>query len=245
MSGQWRAGDLLRRQLGDRRFLLLLPRAVGLQILHPAIATALAEHATNRLWAHKKRAVTQMIYMACADRDMSSVIRNAHEHVTGYDEHGDRYHALRPEVFLFQHATYVDALMTASATFGPRITEDARVQLYSECCDWYRSHGVSDRLLPGTWAEFTEYFDTACATHLHLGTAGTALAEQVLHPDTWIVRSLPRASIRAMQHNRAKELLGIDPTPADQLALRALAAATRAGFALSPRRIRMVQQARP
>ncbi|MFB7718670.1 hypothetical protein [Nocardia sp. NPDC056100] len=72
MSGQWRAGDLLRRQLGDRRFLLLLPRAVGLQILHPAIAAALLEHAPNRLWAHKKRAITQMIYMACEDRDMRS-----------------------------------------------------------------------------------------------------------------------------------------------------------------------------
>ncbi|MFB8005829.1 oxygenase MpaB family protein [Nocardia sp. NPDC056000] len=245
MSGQWRAGDLLRRPLGDRCFLLLLPRAVGLQILHPAIAAALQEHAPNRLWSHKKRAITQMIYMACEDRDMRSVIRNAHEHVTGYDEYGDRYHALRPEIFLFQYATYVDALMTASATFGPRLSEDARAQLYSECCDWYRSHGISDRRLPATWGEFTDYFDTACASELHLGTAGAALAEQALHPDTWIVRSLPRAAVRAMQHDRAKELLGIEPASADRLALRTLAGVTRVGFAVSPPWIRRVPQARP
>ncbi|MFE7743052.1 hypothetical protein [Nocardia sp. NPDC057455] len=50
-------GPLLRGYLGDRRFELALRRAVALQILHPAIAAALTEHVTYRLWLHKRRTV--------------------------------------------------------------------------------------------------------------------------------------------------------------------------------------------
>ncbi len=36
--------SLLRRYLGDRRFLIVLPRAVTLQTLHPMIAASFTEH---------------------------------------------------------------------------------------------------------------------------------------------------------------------------------------------------------
>ncbi|MGV9408993.1 oxygenase MpaB family protein [Nocardia sp. NPDC003693] len=239
-----RAGALLRRHLGDRRFLLMLPRAVGLQVLEPAIAAALTEHAPNRLWEHKKRTINQMIYMAHAERDMRPVIQHAHEHVKGLDAGGRRYHALNPEVFLFQHATYVDALMKASEIFGPAIPAGERARFYDECCAWYRGHGVSDRSLPATWEEFTEYFDAACRDRLRLDPAGAALAEQVLRPDAWIVRRVPRAAVLAMQHDRVAELLGVRVREADRLALRGFAAGVRSSFAVSPRRVRTIPQAR-
>lgn len=239
-----RVGALLRRRLGDRRFLLMLPRAVGLQVLHPAIASGLAEHATNRLWEHKKRTLNQMIYMANSGRDMRSVIRNAHEHIKGFDDAGQRYHALHPELFLFQHATYVETLMAAADTFGPPIPESQRAQFYRECCRWYRGHGVSDRGLPETWPEFTDYFDTACREQLRLGPAGEALLGEVLRPDAWIVRRLPRAAVRAMQHERVVELLGLDTGGGDRLALAGVAAGARVVYGLGPRRIRYVPQAR-
>lgn len=239
-----RAGPLLRRHLGDRRFLLTLPRAVGLQVLHPVIAAALLEHAPNRLWLHKKRSVSQMIYLAYTGRPADSVIRFAHEHVKGVDDRGQRYHALHPEVFLFQHATYVETLMTAADVFGPPLTPDGREQLYQQCCVWYRTYGVSDRLLPPTWPAFTEYFADACATQLRHGPAATELRHQVLRPDEWIVRRLPAGAARAMQHPRAVELFGIRPRPTDAAALRAVAVTARAGYSLAPRRIRYVSQAR-
>lgn len=71
----------------------MLPRAVGLQVLHPVIAPALLEHAPNRLWLHKKRSVSQMIYLAYTGRPADSVIRFAHEHVKGVEDRGQRYHA--------------------------------------------------------------------------------------------------------------------------------------------------------
>ncbi|UGT55415.1 oxygenase MpaB family protein [Nocardia asteroides] len=237
------AGALLRRHLGDRRFLLTLPRAVGLQVLHPAIAPALAEHTTTRLWEHKKRAVLQMIHLACAAHDTAAAIRFAHEHVKGTDDRGGRYHALYPDTFLFQHATYVDALMTAADVFGPALTAETRAELYAQCCRWYRSYGISDRGLPATWPEFTEYFTDACAATLRTTPAATALGPQVLRPDAWIVRHLPSAAVRAMQHPRAVALYGLTPRPADAAALRTVAALTRLGVATVPR-LRSVPQAR-
>ncbi|MEV0335092.1 oxygenase MpaB family protein [Nocardia sp. NPDC050717] len=237
------AGALLRRHLGDRRFLLTLPRAVGLQVLHPAIAPALAEHTTTRLWEHKKRAVLQMIHLACAAHDTAAAIRFAHEHVKGTDDRGSRYHALRPDTFLFQHATYVDALMTAADMFGPALTAETRAELYTQCCRWYRSYGISDRDLPAGWPEFTEYFAGTCAATLRMTPAAATLRPQVLRPDAWIVRQLPSAAVRAMQHPRAVELYGLTPRPADAAALRTVAAITRLGVTTVPR-LRSVPQAR-
>lgn len=238
------AGELLRRHLGDRRFLLMLPRAVGLQVLHPAIAPALVEHSPTRLWEHKKRAVLQMIYLACASHDTAAAIRFAHEHIKGHDDRGHRYHALHPGTFLFQHATYVDTLMTAAEVFGPPLTSETRAQLYDQCCRWYRSYGISDRGLPETWPEFVAYFADACATNLRMTPAATELATQVLRPDAWIVRRLPAGAVRAMQHERAAELYDLTPRSGDAAALRVVALATRAGFTAAPRRLRVVAQAR-
>ncbi|MEU0539091.1 oxygenase MpaB family protein [Nocardia sp. NPDC005978] len=239
-----RVGPLLSRHLGDRRFLLMLPRALGLQVLDPAIAAALTEHAPSRLWEHKKRTVNQMIYMAHMDRDMAAVIRNGHEHVKGVGDDGARYHALNPEVFLFQHATYVESLLTAAAVFGPPIPESQRVQFYRECCDWYRGYGISDRALPGSLPDFAEYFESACTERLRLTPAGEVLAAQVLRPDAWLARNLPAAAVRAMQHERVAELLGVRVGRADRVALRTVAAGVRLGFAGAPGRICRVPQAR-
>lgn len=68
---------MLRRYVGDRRFLFMLPRAVCLQLLHPAIATGIRDHALlrERIWQHKKRTVTAAVDIAFTEMDMRSFIR--------------------------------------------------------------------------------------------------------------------------------------------------------------------------
>ncbi|RDI41760.1 oxygenase MpaB family protein [Nocardia mexicana] len=238
-----RDDSLLRRYLGDRRFLLALPRAVGLQILHPVIAAALAEHLHTRLWPHKRRAVHQIIRIAYDDRDLSRIIRYGHEHVKGRDNRGARYHALHPEVFHFQHATYVDALFTSIAAFAGPLSDGDRERLYDECCGWYRRYGVSARHMPDTWDEFTDYFADACA-RLKLTEAGKTLAPQVIRPDYWVPRLLPSSSVRVLMHERARELLDVRVSTRDRIAFAAYAATVRAGAGLSSNRVRYVPAAR-
>ncbi|MEU8899885.1 oxygenase MpaB family protein [Nocardia sp. NPDC048505] len=236
--------SLLRQHLGDRRFVLTLPRAIALQALHPAIGAALAEHASSRLWHHKKRTVSQMIYLVYSGRDAAPVIRNGHEHLRGVDGFGRRYHALHPEIFLFQHATYVDALVHSVEVFGGGLSAPRRERLYAECCAWFRGHGISDRHLPVTWPEFIEYFEQACATTLTRGPHADALASQVLRPDAWLPRRVPSFAVRALLHPRAAELFDSRPDATDRHAFTAYAAAVRTTAALSSRRRRYLLQTR-
>ncbi|MFD4402913.1 oxygenase MpaB family protein [Nocardia sp. NPDC058499] len=223
-------GSLLRSYLPDRRFLLTLPRAVTLQILHPAITASYGEHVHTGVWAHKQRTVDRMIGLACKGHpDPARVIRYAHEHVKGRDHTGNRYHALTPELFHFQHATYVETLVTAIDTYVRPVDSDSREQLYQECCDWYRIYGISTRAVPGSWPEFSEYFAEALATELRYTEAAARLAEQSLNPPWWAFGFIPGFAARAVQHERAVELLGLTEQPGDRLKFAAFSASLRAG----------------
>lgn len=235
---------LLRKYLGDRRFALALPRAVALQILHPAIAAALSEHVTYRLWLHKRRTVNAMVQIAYSDRDLRSLIHAGHAHVHGVDDFGDRYHALRPEVFAFQHATYVDTLFYSINTFIRPLTPAESLRLYDECVGWYGRYGISTRYLPRTLPDFRDYFDETCATALRVSPAALRLAPQVLRPDAWIPRALPEPLVRAIQHPRARDLLEVPQRPADRHALRLYAFALRGMTVAAPGRVKYLHPAR-
>lgn len=215
--------SLLWRYLGDRRFVLALPRAVALQTLHPAIAAATFafSRTPRRIWLHKKHTVPILVGIAYSDRDMTAFIRNGHEHMKGLDALGNRYHALSPEIFFFQHATYVDTLVTMITTFIRPLTPDELEQLYQETCIWYRRYGISDRMMPPTWSAFEDYFDAACRSELRVTPDFERYRAQILDPNDWWVRSVPRPVVRALQHEHARELIGIDVSPSDRAALTA------------------------
>lgn len=220
---------LLRRYLGDRRFLFTLPRAVCLQMLHPAIATATIDHALHKemIWAHKQRTVSQAIYIAFAERDMTPVIRFAHADVKGQLPAGGKYHALEPDLFHFQHATYVESLMTMVDTFLDPLDPDRRERLYLECCDWYRRYGVSARPMPDTWSDFGRYFDDYCRRELQSGGHFEAFRAEIFDPSYWWPRAVPRRAIRALQHPIAQKLADVRVTGADRLSLRVFTSTSR------------------
>lgn len=139
--------SLVWRFLGDRRYELVLPRAVSLQMLHPAVGAATVEHSQTprRLWLHKSTTVPQLVNMAYSPRDLSTVIRAGHRHVKGVDDAGERYHALNPELFFFVHATYVDSLATMVNRLIRPLSADEHEQLYQECRVWYSRYGISPR----------------------------------------------------------------------------------------------------
>ncbi|MEV6658292.1 oxygenase MpaB family protein [Nocardia fluminea] len=239
-----RGSSLLRRYVGDRRFLLALPRAVGLQILHPAIATALDEHVAMRLWYHKARTVSQTIDMAYDDRDHRHRMINIHGHVGGIDDRGARFHALNPDVFHFQHATYVETLILAVNTFISPMSDRDHERLYAECCEWYLRFGVSARPMPPDWASFGDYFERVCARQLRLTPAGRTLAPEVLRPTSWVPRLLPAVAVRELLHPRTRELLDVRRRPGDSAAFHSYATGVRMAATIAPPRLRYVPSAR-
>ncbi len=222
---------LLHRYVGDRRFLFMLPRAVCLQLLHPAIATGIWEHALlrERIWQHKKRTVTMAVDIAYTDSDLRSVIRFGHEHVKGHTPDGGKYHALDPELFHFQHATYVESLVTMVNTFVRPLDKDEHERLYQQCCDWYRKYGISARAMPPDWPSFRKYFESYCRTELSAGEHFERFRDEIFAPSDWWPARVPRGAIRAMQHETAMELTGVQPSARDRRALRTFAGLCRAG----------------
>lgn len=153
-------------------------------------------------------------------------------------------HALQPELFHFQHATYVDSLVLAINTFIRPMSDRDHERLYEDCCVWYLRYGISARHMPETWAEFVDYFADACATRLRVSKAGTELMPEVLRPDAWTPRMLPNFAVRELLHERTRELFDIKPHAVDRVAFHAYAATVRAGTAISPRWIRYLPQVR-
>lgn len=214
--------SMLWRLLADRRYLFVLPRAVCLLMLHPGIAAGITEHALmrDRIWLHKKRTVTQAVNYAYTDADMRPQMRFSHEHVKGVDDFGEKYHALNPDIFHFQHAAYVESLFVMANTFIRPLGADEHAQLYRECCAWYGRYGISSRSMPPTWPEFVDYFDNYCRTNLFAGPHFEPFREQIFAPSDWWMRAVPHRAIRALQHRHARELTGITVTAADRRALR-------------------------
>ncbi|MBU9766667.1 DUF2236 domain-containing protein [Mycobacterium sp. TNTM28] len=229
MAAELGPDTLLWRYLRDRRYLFVLPRAVCLQLLHPTIAAGITEHALlrERIWLHKKRTVTQAVNIAYTDTDMRPHIRFAHEHVKGRDRAGNNYHALNPDVFHFQHATYVESLVMMVNTFIRKLSDDEHEQLYQECCAWYRRYGISTRPMPSSWAEFGTYFEDQCRTQLSAGPHFEPFREQMFAPTDWWPRVVPHRAIRAMQHERAAELTGVTASARDRRSLRYFTLAAR------------------
>ncbi|MCV7383812.1 oxygenase MpaB family protein [Mycolicibacter longobardus] len=214
--------SLLWPFLADRRFLFVLPRAVCLLLLHPGIAAGITEHALmrNRIWLHKKRTVTQAVNYAYTDLDMRPQMRFAHEHVKGIDSLGNKYHALTPDTFHFQHSAYVESLFFMVNTFIRPLDAEEHEQLYRECCAWYRRYGVSTRPMPPNWPEFVEYFEDHCRSQLVAGPHFEPFREQIFAPTDWWMRAVPPPAVRAMQHPRARELTGFHVSTADRWSLR-------------------------
>lgn len=245
-TGDWTPEPMpmVHRYLGDKRFCYTLPRALSLQILHPGNAASLVQHVHGGLWAHKNRAISEMIYIVYSNRDLRSVMRTAHTHVKGTDSNGKRYHSLNPELFFFQHATYVDTLYTSIETFRRPLDRAEKDELYLECRKWYAKYDISDRAQPATYGEFTEYFEDFCRRELSASADVAALRGETLHPKTWYPRKVPPAAIRALLHPRAAELLEIEVRAGDRAALKAFVAKANLWAGLSSRDHRKIPAAR-
>lgn len=221
--------SMLWHVLADRRYLFVLPRAVCLLMLHPGIAAGITEHALmrDRIWLHKRRTVTQAVNYVYTDADMRPQMRFSHEHVKGLNIFGEKYHALNPDIFHFQHAAYVESLIVMVNTFIGPLDADEHEQLYQECCAWYRRYGVSVRPMPPSWPAFVDYFEDYCRSQLVAGPHFEPFREQIFAPTDWWMRAVPHGAIRALQHPQARELTGITVTAADRRSLRRFVWAAR------------------
>lgn len=199
------------RYLATKPFLYMLPRAVALQLMDPAISAGIIEHSSvpRWIWQHKARTIPPTVAIALERRNSEwsrAKIRFAHDSVHGQTAGGSRYHALRPETFFFQHATYVDALLETMDRYSGPLDHRLREKTYQATCAWYERYGISTRIVPPTLKEFDEYMVERVSS-LSVTPALTLYRSQLLRPRYWYPAVVPTPVIRSFLHSKSREIL--------------------------------------
>lgn len=223
-------------------------RALLMQVAHPSVAAAIAEHSEFPAGAWRRLARTLESALAIAFGTTVEAeaaiarVNEVHARVVG-----PGYRATDPTLLLWVHATLIDsAVETYRAFVGP---------LSSEECDRYheetkrvaRMLGATE--LPAGWTEFRSYLDEVLTgPDLAASNQGRALARSILRPPPRAVPGMafwPATVITAgLLPERIRDAFGIT---FGRTRRAAFAAASRTSRSLVPRipgAVRFVPRAR-
>lgn len=150
-SVTWRLGWYTRLEL------VVLGRAVLMQVAHPVIAAAVRDGYRADPFARLSRTITssqlRLFGGELAEREAERLLR-AHSRIPGADE----------ELFRWVHATSFDSLLTAYRLLRPRMPAIHEERLYREWRETGETLGI--RAMPGDLAALREYLDDVVATQL-------------------------------------------------------------------------------
>ena len=172
----------------NREAMLLLgagPRALLLQIAHPAVAAGVSDHSDVRTDPWRRLRATLRSYLAIVYGSTAvarAEIRRLdalHRGITG-----PGYRARDPALGLWVHATLVDStIVTYDAWLGP-LGRKRRAAFYAETRPIGRAFGIPDRDLPADLAGFEAYVEGMLAPGgpVVVGDVARDLARYILHP---------------------------------------------------------------
>lgn len=188
-------------------------RAALLQLAHPWVAAALAEHSTvmSRPIArfhNTFRIVFAMVFgslpqATAAARHLHAVHSRIQgkmpEDVAQY-QRGSFYQANEVAALRWVFATLVESAILAHDAVLPPLTAAEREKYYAESCVLAGLFGIPPLALPTSWAAFADYNREICASGvLGVGAGARAMAHNLLagagswlHPPLWY-RSLTAA----------------------------------------------------
>lgn len=172
----------------NRESMLLLgagPRALLLQIAHPAVAAGVADHSDFRADPWHRLAATLRSYLTIV-YGTTGVARAEIRRLNAFHRGivGPGYAARDPELSLWVHATLIDSTIVAhEAWLGP-LPSRRRAAFYAETRPIGRAFGVPDALLPADVEEFEAYVAGMLGVGGPVRVSGLAreLAESVLRP---------------------------------------------------------------
>jgi uncharacterized protein (DUF2236 family) len=172
----------------DREAMLLLgagPRALLLQIAHPAVAAGVAEHSDFRTDPWRRldgtlRSYLRIIYGSTAGaRGEIRRLNELHRTVVGTG-----YRARDPDLSLWVHATLVESTMVVADAWLAPLGRDRAARFYAETVPIGRAFGVPASLLPADLDAFESYMagQLAPSGPVHPGATARELAGVILHP---------------------------------------------------------------
>ena len=142
----------------DREAMLLLgagPRALLLQLAHPAVATGVEEHSDFRADPWRRldgtlRSYLRIIYGSTpAARDEIRRLNALHRGITGRG-----YDARDPALSMWVHATLVDSTIVVNDAWAGPVSRQRAARFYDEPTPIARAFGIPTGLLPRELAGF-------------------------------------------------------------------------------------------
>jgi uncharacterized protein (DUF2236 family) len=190
----------------NREAMLLLgagPRALLLQIAHPAVAAGVNDHSDFRADPWRRLAGTLRSYLTivygttAAARGEIRRLNTLHRGITG-----PGYAARDPELSLWVHATLVDSTMAVADAWLEPLSEARRATYYAETLPIGRAFGVPEALLPTDIEAFDRYVAGMLAPGgpVRVSPVARELAGVVLRPPLAPLAPLlpfPTATMRA------------------------------------------------
>jgi uncharacterized protein (DUF2236 family) len=172
----------------DREAMLLLgagPRALLLQLAHPAVAAGVEEHSDFRADPWRRldgtlRSYLRIIYGSTpVARDEIRRLNTLHRSIRGAG-----YDARDPTLSLWVHATLVDSTIVVNDAWAGPVERDRAARFYTETMPIARAFGVPDEVLPGDLEAFEAYLEKQLAPGgpVRVGRVARDLAQAILHP---------------------------------------------------------------
>ena len=172
----------------NREAMLLLgagPRALLLQIAHPAVAAGVDEHSDFRGDPWRRLAATLRSYLTIVYGTTATAraeIRRLNALHRGIVGRG--YAARDPALALWVHATLIDSTIVANDAWIEPSSRERRAAFYLETRPLGRAFGVPDALLPADLDAFDRYVAEMLGPGGPIRASSVArdLAQVILHP---------------------------------------------------------------
>jgi uncharacterized protein (DUF2236 family) len=228
---------------------LLVQRALVMEVAHPDVAAAVADHSQfqrrplSRAWLTADAALRLVFGDEHVARAAARQIYAVHDHIHGElgGPVGSRsYTAHDASLLVWVWATLVDTAETAYTRWVRPFDRGEGDAYYGEMRSFARFLGIPEALLPADRSAFSDYLDGVLGGE-QLGTTeeSRSLARQVLWFEHRLVLSplvrLERVLALATLDDRVSHHLGLEPSAADLELGRRLDAGLRTYYPRLPR----------
>ncbi len=174
-------------RLQREAFLLLGagPRALLLQLAHPAVAAGVAEHSDFRTDPWRRLDGTLRSYLrivfgtGTAARDEVRRLNELHRGISGTG-----YTARDPALALWVHATLIDSTLAVNDAWNGPLPDGVAASFYAETLWLGRAFRIPESMLPVDLAAFRAYVADQIGPDgpVRVGDTARELARAVLHP---------------------------------------------------------------
>jgi uncharacterized protein (DUF2236 family) len=172
-------------------------RAFLMQAAHPKVAQGALDHsayAEDPFGRVYRTVMAMSVFLAGTTHEVNTMARNInrlHATVTGTinqasaGKHpvGEPYTGMDPDALLWVHVSFVDSMLSAYQNFIGPLSEAEREQYWQESLRYARRLGLTDAILPASYAAMQVYLREAIASgEVAVSPGAHTIAQTVLYP---------------------------------------------------------------